>query len=90
MPTSLELGLKYTCRKVNRGRHALKMRKNGTRHDILNTNHLGEKGKRKEGGLKEYITEGKKLNPKPTNCGHLAYIHMLVLMPIACSWETVP
>ena len=36
-------------RKVNRGRHTLEMRMNGTRHDILNTNLLREKGRRKEG-----------------------------------------
>ena len=59
MPTSLEHGLKYRCRKVNRGRHNLEMRMNGTRHDIPNTNHLREKGRRKEGGLKVYITKGK-------------------------------
>ena len=49
MPTSLELGPKYKCRKINRGCHNLKMRTNGIRHDIPNTNHLREKGKRKEG-----------------------------------------
>ena len=39
------------------------MRMNGTRHDIPNRYHLREKGRRKEGGggLKEYITKGKKL-----------------------------
>ena len=40
---------KYRCRKVNRGRHTLEMRMNGTRHDIPNTNHLREKMRRKEG-----------------------------------------
>ena len=59
MPTSLEKGPKYRCKKVNKGRHTLEMRTNGTRHDIPNTNHLGEKGRRKERGLKEYITKGK-------------------------------
>ena len=61
MPTSLEHGPKYRCRffqkniyiyrcrKINRGHHTLEMRTNGTRHDILNTNHLREKGRRKEG-----------------------------------------
>ena len=49
MPTSLEYGLKYRCRKVNKGCHTLEMRKNDTRHDIPNTNHLREKGRRKEG-----------------------------------------
>ena len=48
MPTSLEHGPKYKYRKVNRGCHSLEMRTNGTRHDIPNTNHLREKG-RKEG-----------------------------------------
>ena len=57
MPTSLEHGLKYRCRKVNRGRHTLEMRMNGTWHDIPNTTHLREKGGKKEGGLKEYITK---------------------------------
>ena len=52
MPTSLEHGSKYRCKKVNKGRHTLEMRTNGTQHDIPNTNHLREKGKRKEGGFK--------------------------------------
>ena len=30
-------------RKVNKGRHTLEMRMNGTSHDIPNTNHLREK-----------------------------------------------
>ena len=59
MPTSLDHSLKYKCRKINRSRHNLEMRTNGTKHDIPNTNHLGEKGGRKKGGLKEYITKGK-------------------------------
>ena len=50
MPTSLEHGPKYKCRKVNRGHHTLKMRMDGTWHDILNITHLREKGRRKEGG----------------------------------------
>ena len=49
MPTSLEHGPKYRCRKVNRGRHNLEMRTNGTGYDIPNTNHLREKWRRKEG-----------------------------------------
>ena len=49
MFTSLEHGPKYKCKKVNRGRHTLDMRRNGTQHDISNTNHLREKGRRKEG-----------------------------------------
>ena len=63
MPTSLEHGPKYKCRKVNRGCHTLEMRKNGTQHDIPNTTHLREKGGAKERGLKEYITKWEKLNP---------------------------
>ena len=59
MPTSLEHGPKYKCRKINRGRHTLKMRTDGTKRDIPNTNHLREKKKRRERGLKEYITKGK-------------------------------
>ena len=39
-------------RVINRDRHNLEMRTNGTKHDIPNTNHLGEKGRRKKGGLK--------------------------------------
>ena len=57
MPTSLEHSPKYRCRKVNRGRHTLEMRTNGTKHDIPNTTRLREKGRRKERGLKEYITK---------------------------------
>ena len=49
MPASLEHGPKYRYRKVNKGRDTLEMRMNGTWHDIPNTNHLGEKGGRKEG-----------------------------------------
>ena len=49
MPTSLEHGPKYKYREINKGRHTLKMRTNGTRHDIPNTNHLREKGRKKEG-----------------------------------------
>ena len=59
MPTSLEHGPKYSSRNVNRGHHTLEMRTNGTWHDIPNTNHLREKGRREERGLKEYITNGK-------------------------------
>ena len=49
MPTFLENGPKYKCRKINRGRHTLEMRTNGTQHDTPNTNHLRKKGGRKEG-----------------------------------------
>ena len=63
MPTSLKRGPKYKCMKINRGQHTLEMRMNGTKHDIPNTNHLKEKGRRKEGVLKEYMTKREKLNP---------------------------
>ena len=63
MPTSLEHGPKYRCRKVNRGCHTLEMRTNGTRLDIPNTTHLRKKGGMKEGGLKEYITKWERLEP---------------------------
>ena len=63
MLTSLEHGPKYRCREVNRSRHTLEMRMNGTWHDIPNTTHLREKGWRKERGLKEYITKWEKLDP---------------------------
>ena len=49
MPTSLEHGPKYKCRKVNKGRHTLEMTTNGTLHDIPNTTHLRE---REKGGNK--------------------------------------
>ena len=62
MLTSLEHGPKYRCKKVNRGHHTLEMRTNVTQHDIPNTTHLREKGGRKEGSLKEYITKWKKLD----------------------------
>ena len=64
MPTSLEYGPKYRCRKVNRGCHTLEMRTNGTWHDIPNTTHLREKGRRKDRILKEYITKRESLDPK--------------------------
>ena len=48
MPTSLEHGPKYKYKKINKGCHTLEIRKNGTRHDIPNINHLREKGRRKE------------------------------------------
>ena len=51
-----------TCALPIWGRHTLETRMNGTWHDIPNTNHLREKWRRKEGGLKEYITKGEKLN----------------------------
>ena len=53
MPTSLEHGSKYRCRKVNRDCHTLEVRMNGTWHDIPNTTLLREKGRRKEGVLKK-------------------------------------
>ena len=34
MPTSFEHDPKYRYRKINRGRHTLEMRTNGTKHDI--------------------------------------------------------
>ena len=40
MPTSLEHGLKYRYKKVNKSRHALEMRTNGTWHDIPNITYL--------------------------------------------------
>ena len=60
MPTSLEHDPKYKCRKVNRGRHTLKMRTNGTKHDIPNTDHLREKRKRKEGFNRAHNQKGKR------------------------------
>ena len=63
MPTSLEYDPKYRCSKVNRGRHTLDMRTNGTQHDIPNTTYLREKGRRKEGVLKEYMTKRERLDP---------------------------
>ena len=80
MPTSLKHDLKYRCEKVNRSCHTLEMRTNGTWHDIPNTNHLREKGGRKEGDLKEYITKWERF-PKSTEHSRLAYIHMLASSP---------
>ena len=57
MPTSLQHGPKYRCRKVNRGCHTLEMRKNGTQQVIPNITHLSGKEGRKKGGLKEYVTK---------------------------------
>ena len=89
MPTSLEHGLKYKCRKINRGRHTLKMRMNGTRHDIPNITHLRKKGRRKEGVLKEYKTKWERLDP--LNLLNIAaYWHARILALFACARETVP
>ena len=63
MPTSLERGPKYRCRKVNRDCHTLEMRTNDTWHNIPNTTHLKEKGKKWEGVLKEYMTKRERLDP---------------------------
>ena len=63
MLTSLEYGPKYRCKKINRGRHTLEIRTNGTKHDIPNTNYQGEKRRRKERGLKEYITKWERVDP---------------------------
>ena len=79
MPTSLEHGPKYKCRKVNRGRHALETMTNGTKYDIPNTDHLREEEGR---GLKEYITKGKKLNPRPIDCSRSAHVCMLTSSPL--------
>ena len=59
MPTSLEHGPKYRYGKINRGRHTLEMRTNGTWHDIPNTTHLREKGRKTEGVLKSTKPKGK-------------------------------
>ena len=59
----LEHGPKYRCRKVNRDRHTLKMRTNGTWHDIPNTTHLREKEGRRKRGLKESVIKWEKLGP---------------------------
>ena len=61
MPASLEHGPKYKCRKINRGRHTLEMRTNGTWHDIPNTNYIKEKGRRKE-GFKRVHNQRERLN----------------------------
>ena len=48
MLASLEHGPKYRHKKVNKGRHTLEMRTNGTKHDIPNgyiSSHGAEKGK---------------------------------------------
>ena len=63
MPTSQEHGPQYRCKKVNKGCHTLEIRTNGTCHDISNTTHLREKGRREEGVLKEYMTKWERLDP---------------------------
>ena len=63
MPTTLEHGPKYRCRKINRGYHTQEIRTNGTWNDIPNTTHLRENGGREESGLKEYITKWERLDP---------------------------
>ena len=62
MSASLKHGPKYRCRKVNRGRYTLVMRTNGTWHNIPNTTHLREKGERKKGDFKEYLTKWERLD----------------------------
>ena len=62
MPTSLEHGPKYRCRKINRGRHTLEMRRNGTQYDIPNTTHLSREREEEGRGFKEYITQKERLN----------------------------
>ena len=45
----------------------------------------------KEGwGLKEYITKGKKLNPKPIDCSRLARPHACIHALYACIQENAP
>ena len=63
MLTSLEHDPKCRSRKVNRDRHTLEMRANGTWYDIPNTTHLREKGKKEEAVLKEYMTKRERLDP---------------------------
>ena len=59
MPTSLEHGPKYKCRKISRGCHTIETRTNGTWHDIPYTTHLREMGRRKEGFLRSTKPKGK-------------------------------
>ena len=59
MLTSLKHGPKYKCRNINKGCHNLKMRTNGTKHDIPNTDRLREKGRRKKGVQKSTKPKGK-------------------------------
>ena len=78
MPTSLEHGPKYRCRRVNSGRHTLDMRTNGTWHDIPNITYL-KKERREEGrGFKRVHNQmGEARPPKTTEHCRLAYIYML-------------
>ena len=59
MPTSLQHGPKYKCRKINKDYHTLGMRMNGTQHDIPNTTHLRENRRRKEWVLKSTKPNGR-------------------------------
>ena len=82
MPTSLEHGPKYKCRKINRGHHTLEMRKNGTQHDIPNTNHLREKGEEEGRGFKRVHNQMRKTRLLYLlNLKHLAHIYMLASSP---------
>ena len=56
MPTSLEHGPEYKCKKINRGCHSLEIKTNGTWYDIPNITHLKDKGR------KEYNTIRERLN----------------------------
>ena len=83
MPTSLGHGPKYKCRKINRNRHTLEIRANGTKHDIPNTNHLREKGRKGGGkkGLKRVHNQREKLNPKPIEHNRSIHVGKLASMP---------
>ena len=59
MLTSLKHGPKYKCRKINKGCHNLKMRTNGTKHDIPNTDRLREKGGARKGFKRVQNQKGK-------------------------------
>ena len=71
--------------KVNRGCHTLKMRTNGTWHDIPNTTHLREKMRRKEGVLKSTkpIGRARPLNLLNMPLGLYTRACILALFPCA-------
>ena len=92
MPTSLEHGPKYKCRKVNSGCHTLEMRMNGIWHDIPNITYL-KRERREEGrGFKRVHNQmGEARPPKTTEHCCLAYIYMLASLPfLLAPWRSCP
>ena len=69
MLTSLEHGLKYRCRKINRGRHTLEMGMNGTPHDVSNITYLRERSEEERGIKRVHNQKGE---ARPLNLLNIA------------------